>query len=473
MTEKGNHMGFANTVLFLCIGVIVSCVFLDISLIYGFAISIVITSIILFRNGFALNEQKTMFQKGIKECMLLYVMILLIGATVSIWLSSGVVPAMIHYGFEYMKGINFLFAAFLIISFSALFMGTALGTVSTIGVVVLGIGKGFGIPSSVLVGVIVSGAFIADKISPISGLLNLTLTASDANYKEASKSMLHTLLPTFIITAAIYYLIGLRYTASSDTSSIIEFQRAISNGFSISPYLLLMPVVILLMSFLGVKIIYSILAGLSGGIAISYFVQEMSVVQILKAIILGYRGNTSSSKLNDILLSGGVVSMLEVVLIVMGAVALASLLEGSGLISFFTSGLVENIKSKKELILKTGFLSGMLTIVTCDQTMGVILPGRLLKKKYRELKVSENILVRTISDTGTIIAPLMPWNINSLIIGIVAGISAVKYAPFAVLCYISPLITIFYAIIKFNTNNNNQIRLAKEQGNPPSLTALE
>lgn len=462
MNEKHLNKSSTNKILFSCVSAIGCCVFFNISLIFGFSISIILTALILHRNGFSIIDHKSIIFKGIKECKLLYVMILLIGATVSIWLSSGVVPAMIFYGFEYMKGINFLFAAFLIISFSALFMGTALGTVSTIGVVVLGIGKGFGIPSSILVGVVVSGAFIADKISPISGLLNLTLTAADSNYKKASKTMLYTLVPTIIITAAIYYLIGLKYNANSDTSSILEFQSAILSGFSISPYLLLMPVFILIMSFIGIKILYSITAGLSGGLIISYFVQKMSFQQILEAVLFGYRGNTSSDKLNDILISGGVISMVEVVLIVMGAVALASLLEGSGLINFLTRNLIENIKTKKELIFKTGFISSLMTIVTCDQTMGVILPGKLLKKKYRELKICESVLVRTVSDTGTVIAPLMPWNINALIIGIVAGISAVKYAPFAVLCYVAPLITVFYTLLRGDADKSEKISLAND-----------
>lgn len=462
MNEKHLNKSSINKILFSCISAIGCCVFFNISLIFGFSISIILTALILYRNGFSIIAHKSIIFKGIKECKLLYIMILLIGATVSIWLSSGVVPAMIYYGFEYMKGINFLFAAFLIISFSALFMGTALGTVSTIGVVVLGIGKGFGIPSSILVGVIVSGAFVADKISPISGLLNLTLTAADSNYKEASKTMLFTLIPTIVISAVIYYLIGLKYTAGSDTSNIVEFQRAILSGFSISPYLLLMPVFILIMSFAGIKILYSILAGLTGGALISYFVQKMSFHQILEAVLFGYRGNTSSDNLNDILISGGIISMVEVVLIVMGAVALASLLEGSGLINFLTRNLIENIKTKKELIFKTGFISSLMTIVTCDQTMGVILPGKLLKKKYREFKISESVLVRTVSDTGTIIAPLMPWNINALIIGIVAGISAVKYAPFAVLCYVAPLITVFYAFLRVDAEKSEKISLVND-----------
>jgi NhaC family Na+:H+ antiporter len=384
---------------------------------------------------------------GLNECRSLYVLILLIGATISIWLSSGVVPTMIFYGLEYMKGMNFLFAAFLIVSTSAIFMGTAIGTISTIGVAILGIGKGFGIPSSILLGVIISGAFLADKISPISGLLNLTLSVTNTKYKESLKSMLITLIPTFFLTAVIYYLLGLSYRSDSNEINIVQFQMALKEGFNISPFLLALPIIIVIISFFGVKTVYSILIGLFSGAIISFIFQKMTLLKIIKAILFGFNGNTNSEKLNEILKSGGIVSMIEVLFIVMGAIALSSIFESTGIIDNITNKVISKIKSIRELIYKTALISGILTIVTCDQTMGIVLPCRLLQNKYNELRVRNAILARTISDSGIIIAPLMPWNVNTLIIGLISGISAASYAPFAVLCYISPLITVTFAII--------------------------
>jgi len=62
--------------------------------------------------------------------------------------------------------------------------------------------------------------------------------------------------------------------------------------------------------------------------------------------------------------------------------------------------------------------------------------------------LKHEVLARTISDTGTIIAPLEFWNVNSLIILGITGISALQYAPFAILCYLSPIIAILYTSIR-------------------------
>jgi NhaC family Na+:H+ antiporter len=157
--------------------------------------------------------------------------------------------------------------------------------------------------------------------------------------------------------------------------------------------------------------------------------------------MFGYHANTPSQKLNELLVSGGIVSMIEVVLIVMGAIALSSLLEGTGLIEEVMSKVINVTNNRGSLIINTGIISSILTIVTCDQTMGIVLPGRLMRHKYDELKLNRGILARTISDTGTIIAPLMPWNVNALIITVIVGAS-IPYQQYAVLCYISPLVTL-------------------------------
>lgn len=424
------------------LGMIGICILLGVSLLFGFLGGIVFSSFVVIKKGIVINELIGIIGKSIKECTSLYILILLIGATISIWLSSGVVPAMMYYGFQYMKELNFLLASFVITSIISLFMGTAVGTISTIGIALIGIGRGFGLPEEILLGVIISGAFIADKISPISGLLNLTLTTTRAKYSQAIGPMLRTLIPVYIVTAAIYYLMGSKYTANIDISQINIYQQAILQGFNISPYLLILPLVVLIMTVLGIKTIPSILVGLTGGSILSLVLQNMSVSQIAHSIVFGYESNVKSGILDQILVSGGIMSMIEVVFIVLGAIILSGILEESGIIRPIINRVVSQIKTKNRLILKTGLVSCILTVVTCDQTVGIILPGRVFSDKFNELKVDKSILVRTISDTGTIIAPLMPWNINAIIIGTITTGSALAYAPYAVLCYIFPIMTI-------------------------------
>ncbi|MFT5871389.1 MAG: NhaC family Na+:H+ antiporter [Clostridium sp.] len=442
MDKKNISKIHSYIIITACIILISSCIVTKTSLAYGFLGGIIFTSLVLIKYKYTIKDIVNLILSGLKEAWRLYVLILLVGAAASVWLASGVVPSLMYYGFEYMKDMNFLLATFLIVSIVSIFMGTAIGTVSTIGIALLGVGNGFGVTSPILLGAIISGAFIADKMSPLSGLFNLTLTTTKRSYKDVVTAMLPTFIPLFIITAVIYYLLGTNFTSSTGSENLIHYQTAILEGFKISPYIALLPAIVLIMPLLGVKTIPTILIGVFAGCIVSVFSQHMTLASLINSLFLGYKGSTASTELNKILVSGGIKSMIEVVFIVMGAVSLTSLFEKSGMIVPLIEKLTNGVRTKGQLILKTSLISSFLTIITCDQTVGILLPGRLLQDKYNELGVDTTLLARTISDTGTIIAPLMAWNINALILKSLTGISATSYAPYAVLCYLAPIITL-------------------------------
>jgi NhaC family Na+:H+ antiporter len=442
MMEKTISKTHSYIILVASIILISACIITETSLAYGFLGGIIFTSMILIKYKYTIKNIVILILSGLKEAWILYVLILLIGAAASVWLASGVVPSLMYYGFEYMKDMNFLLATFLIVSVVSMFMGTAIGTVSTIGIALLGVGKGFGVPAPLLLGAIISGAFIADKLSPLSGIFNLTLATTKKSYKQVVSAMLPTFVPIFVITAVVYYLMGRNFAVSTGFENLIYYQRAILNGFTISPYIAFLPAIVLIMPLCGVKTIPTILTGVFAGCLVSIFSQHISIHALITSLFFGYKGSTASTDLNKILVSGGIKSMIEVVFIVMGAVTLTGLFEKTGMIAPLIEKLTNGVQTKGQLILKTALISSSLTIITCDQTASILLPGRLLQNKYNELGVDRALLARTISDTGTIIAPLMAWNINALILKSLTGISATAYAPYAVLCYLAPIITI-------------------------------
>lgn len=433
---------------------IIGCIVFSIPLYAGFLLGILFTAAVLAKSGYKLKELAGIAWSAVFEIKHLCAIILLIGATTSIWLASGVVPTIMYYGFTYIEGINFLLAAFIIMAIVSVFMGTAVGTISTVGISLLGIGLGLGIPVEVMVGVLISGAFIADKISPLSGLVNLTMTTVGKSYKETIRGMLITLVPTLIITGAIYYIIGNKYT-SGNYEKLLYYKNIIFESFNTSAILLSLPVIVLTLSVLGVNSILTVSTGLVIGMALSMVFQHMTFAHVVKAIMLGYKGVTSSAELNRMLASGGMVSMIEVIFVVAGGVVLVKLFDKSGVLLPIMDKLVAGAKSRISLIFRTGFISSLMTVVTCDQTVGIILPGRMLQDKYKEFNLDNTVLSRTISDTGTIIAPLMAWNVNSFIIKPIVGISANQYAVYAVLCYICPLVTMAVAAALYGKNNKN------------------
>lgn len=421
---------------------IMTCVIFNIFLFYGFLASIIFTLVILKKVGFSTKELLDIIKQGINEYKSLFLLVSLIGAMISIWMASGVVPTMLYLGLKYMQNTNFLLASFILTSIIAIFMGSSFGTVSTIGITLLGLAKIFSVPDYILLGAIVSGAFIADKASPLSTSLILTMETVNLNFRDMMKSIIQTLLPTFIISGLIYYLIGKSYTIKVSTIEIDNFISALNSNFIISPILLLLPISIIIMSFLGVKMIKAMSLAIIAGAIVSIVLQGANFPDVIVSIVSGHSINTNSNQLNTILVSGGMLSMIPVILIIAGATSMSNLFQQTNLMNPIIERLTLGIQSKGELILKTGLISGFLTFIS-DQSVGIILPGKLLSSKYREFDIDNSILARTIADTGIVISPLIPWNVNSLFILSTTGISTAKYAPFAILCYLSPLITFF------------------------------
>jgi len=444
--------GDTNIIFSLNVLLIIMCIYFNISLILGFAGGIILSLIMLKKRGFQLDTLIKFMIKGVKPCTSVLIIIALMGCTISIWLASGIVPTIIYYGYNYIGEVNFVFACFLIAGVTSIFMGTALGTFSTIGMALYGLGIGLSIPKPLLLGAIISGVFLADKISPISSLANLTLKLNNLNYKEYLKTSLKTLLPSIILSMAIFYILGLNYTNKPDIDNILKLQQGIAGGYNVSPLLLLFPVIMIVLAVKGTNIIYNMVFGIFGGTLICLFVQKLSLIKVFEAVVFGYKAETAVPELNKLLQGGGAINMVEVMFIVVLAVALTSLLEGLRLFEPLVNSFINKGKTKGSLICRTAILSSLLTMVTCDQTVGILLPSKLLKHKFEDMDLKNTILARTISDSGTIIAPLMAWNVNAIIITSITGVSPMSYGKYTLFCYITPIVTLLAAYIGNKTN---------------------
>lgn len=413
-----------------------------ISLYIGFIGAIIVCAGLQWEN-FDLKKAGPSVLKALAEVKILYVVIFMIGASVSSWLAGGVVQTLMIYGLKAMLGRNVILMTFIITAVSGFFMGSAIGTISTLGIAILGIGAAFEIPLPILLGAAVSGAFISDKISPLSGLMNLTLSGAGALYKDSVRAMIKTLVPTILITCLVYYVLGAGYVTSA-SGQISQIESSMKAAYIIHPALLLLPIMVIGLAFLGKPSFVSIGCGIVLGGVFSVLIQGYSFLSTIKFIFFGYKAQTGDALLDGILKSGGMLGMTEVILIIMGAVALSDLMETTALNERLFGRFFKDISSGNQLLMRGGVVSIVLTALTCDQTAGIVLPMRILRTRGKEFGVTPAMTVRAISDSGTIVAPLMPWNINALIIIGITGIGAAEYAPYAFLCMIAPVVHTLY-----------------------------
>lgn len=429
------------------------CVVKNIAIYKGFWLGIGFTVFMLSRDGIPVKDLLSMIAKGAMECKNVLIIVFLMGANISLWLSSGTVPSMIYYGFDMIGNLNYLLAVFLICALISVFMGTAIGTLSTIGLALLGIGQGIDIPTPVLVGTIVSGVFLADRISPISGLVNLTMDITEISYRDFLKKSAVTMLPSLLISAVMFYLLGNKYSGRIDSSLIADYQANMSQSFAISPYLLAFPVIMMVLAIMGVNILHNMGSGVLMGFLASVFYQKIGFVNSLMIGLNGYVSSTGIEKIDGILKGGGALVMIPVILLNMAALGLNKILEETGMIEPVIASFRDSIKDIGSLVFKSGVTCIMLAMAACNQVVGIVFTGRSFRRKYEELGLDSGDLARTIGDTGTIIAPLFPWNVNAILIGIVIDISAIEYAPYSFYPIVSLAVLMAWGMFKSNNAN--------------------
>lgn len=435
----------------LTLAVVVLCiagsVALHISMFFGFATANTLLLFYFGRKGFSKKHLMREAAKSIYSCRVVYIVIFLMGASIASWLASGVIPAIILYGMKFFNPQIFLLMSFWICLIVAMIMGTALGTISTVGIALLGIGQGFGLPLPMVLGAIISGAYVSDKLSPISGLVNMNLGLSGIAYKDFFKRSMPTFIPVVIICSLVYWLLGIQAAGAGNLGDVQKLQTALQSTFQLTPLLFLMPLLLIGMTVYGVKIHKSMGICIVVGAGIAVFYQGFSLNHMLGWLLNGFKLDPSAGMLAQLLKGGGVMPMMEVLFIVACAVAFAGMIEATGALKPFINAIVKPTDGIGMTQLKTGLLSILFLSIACDQSLAIILPVKSLKPHYESLGMDSVDLSRVVFDTGVMLAPIQFWNVNAIIITAMTGLGAADYGRYAVLIWIFPLVATAFGFL--------------------------
>lgn len=114
------------------------------------------------------------FKQSISRTIPALLILLIIGMLIGVWIASGIVPALMYFGFKFLTARWFLPLILVFCGAMSLVTGSSWTTIGTIGVAAIGVSEGLGIPVAMTAGAVVSSAFFGDKLSPLSDSTNLT-----------------------------------------------------------------------------------------------------------------------------------------------------------------------------------------------------------------------------------------------------------------------------------------------------------
>jgi len=386
------------------------------------------------------------------------IILLLIGALAGTWLLSGIVPAMIYYGLQILSPEIFLFASAIITAIVSLATGSSWSTIATIGIALLGIGQALGLPTGLIGGAIISGAYFGDKMSPLSDTTNLAPAMAGTDLFTHIRYMMYTTIPSFTLTLIIFLVIGFTYKTSG-TQDINELLLAISNSFNISGWLFLVPVLIIALIIKKIPAIPALLAGtILGGIFAIIFqpevilsvasASELNISSAYMAVINAMGGDisitTENEMINNLLSTSGMAGMLNTIWLIICAMIFGGAMEATGLLKRVAEPIIEYAESTGSLIATTAATCIFFNITASDQYLSIVVPGRMYADTYKDKGLAPENLSRTLEDSGTVTSVLIPWNTCGATQSAVLGVATFAYLPFCFFNLISPLMTIAY-----------------------------
>lgn len=397
------------------------------------------------------------------------IILLSIGALTATWMLSGIVPTMIWYGLKLIHPRIFIVLAFLLCALVSLLAGSSWTTVGTIGVALLGAGTFIGIPTGWLAGAIISGAYLGDKVSPLSDTTNLSASISGVNLYTHVRYTLLTTLPALVICLLVYGVVGFVVPVSS-SMEIGQQLTVLQETFRISPWFLLVPCLTIYMIFKKVPAMVTLfLSALSGGV-LAFFAQPQIIDQIVGVELDGLRRffgsllrmmsspvsvETADPLITRLASTSGMAGMVNTVWIIIAVMLFGGCLSACGMVETITSAIIAKVRRTGGLVCATVVSCVFCNLTLSDQFMAILLPGNMFRDSYKRFGLAPEVLSRTLEDSGTVSSVLVPWNTCAVVQSSVLGVATMAYFPFAIFCFITPLIAIAYAVFDIKIHKSS------------------
>lgn len=424
-------------------------------------------ALIGMKNGYHWTAVQAAGQGALSSITSAVFILLAVGALIGTWNISGTIPTLVFYGIQVLSPGYFYVAAAVLCGVVAMSIGSSWTTAGTIGVGLVGIATVLGASTAITAGAVISGAYLGDKLSPLSETTILTAQMVKVDLYTHIRSQAWTSAPAFLLAAVGFTVLGLIGSPAKDAvSEEVELAR-LDQIFWINP-LNLLPLVLL--AALSIRkapaslalLAASLFAGVQATIlqrdAVNAFVSDIggsddplvgSMQAVWKVMANGYTVNSGLVDIDRLLSRGGMDSMLLTIWLIIGAVTFGALLEQLGLIDRIISPMIAAAKSRGRLYLTVFATAFGLNVVAGDQYIALVLPSRMYRAEFEKRGLAPQNLSRLAADSATVTSPIVPWNSCGAFMGAVLGVATLAYLPFALFNLLSPLLSVLYGFTGF------------------------
>lgn len=400
-------------------------------------------------------------RKGLGPIMIMVA----VGALIGAWIASGTIPTLIYYGLKIINPWFFLLCSLLVTSVMSVACGTAYGSAASAGIAMMGVGIAMGIPSGMVAGAVLCGAVFGDKISPLSDTTNLCPALTGGTLFKHIKTMLWTTVPSYLVTAVIFTILGLKYgAANADTSSAAEVSTLLASTFHVSPIALIPAVIVIVLLLFRVDALPAIEMGALGGVLIAWLYQKVALIDAIKMLYNGFSIASGNEVVDKLLNRGGIGSMASTIFVMLFAMGVGGMLQGLGVLDNIVAPLLKKIRTLPALIGATMVISYLSNMISCAVATSHVITGNIMAPIYKKMNVAPEVCSRTMEDCGTCGGILIPWHGNAAYYTGILGVAFAEYFPYLFLGFLTPVFALVCAFtgIGIYYNHGKGIQLEAE-----------
>lgn len=398
--------------------------------------------VIAWKKGYLMKDIVQMSIDGGKNSFIVLKVLTLVGAITSIWMASGTTPAILYYGIRLIDPELFIIYAFVISSLVSFMLGTAFGTVSTVGLSLILMAKSDNIDVDIVAGAIIAGAYFGDRCSPMSSSAHLIAQLTNTNIYLNIKTMLKTGAFPFLLSVFLYLIISLQHPLGLFGNTMSD---EILDVFSLNWVVFLPAIAIIILAVLRIDVKISMLVSIFLATVISFSHQHYEILEIFRIILLGFSLDMESS-LETILKGGGIISMWKVFIVVYISCCWAGLFAKTNILADLEEILLK-AKSRSTTLLMTTVVSIVTAILGCSQTIAIVFTHALMNKVYDNNKLGKYPLAIDLENTSVPLAALIPWNTAAFVLSSTMDVSLTGFIPFAFYLYLLPITNILLIMI--------------------------
>lgn len=366
--------------------------------------------------------------KGVKTAGFVIGLFVLIGALTGVWRASGTIAQIVVLASFAASPATIAALTFVACMITTVLVGSSFATSSTVGVTCVMAGTIMGNDIAFLGGAMLSGCFLGERLSPVAGSVVLTSQLSGISKESLLAKTFPLSAAAFVACIALYAGAGfLEFGfAGMDPSAFAWLQ----DGFRLGWFCLVPAAVMAVCAIarLDARIVLAASLLSAGVVAVAF--QGVSVQELIACACFGFQ--PQDAVLAQVFSGGGVVSMVNAMLVVAISSCYAGIIGETKMLSFAETGL-RSLARKATPSLSCLLASVATSSIGCNQTLAIMLSHELCK----EISCSKDELAKCISDTALVMAPAIPWSIAGMVPLVAVGAGATSI-PFAFLLFLIP-----------------------------------